>query len=126
MKEGINEQENKRNGDSTYNLAAVKSITDDNYDFLEQLISVFISTISADLRLLKEEAKQGHWPAVASIAHKIKSPLSQFGVTTDGIIENLENQDGFNTSELNLFVEKLDAVISEVLFELKQEFPGNP
>jgi hypothetical protein len=118
-------QEDNGNGDRPYNLAAIKSITGDNHDFLERLISVFISTISADLQLLKEKVKQGRWHDVASIAHKIKSPLSQFGINTDNVVENLERQEGFSADELHLFAERLHTVLSEVIIRLKQEFPGN-
>jgi hypothetical protein len=118
-------QENNENGNKPYDLASIKSITGDNIDFLEELISVFISSVSADLQLLKEEATQDHWTEVSSVAHKIKSPVSQFGIDTGGIIEKLESQAGFNTSELNLFVEELNTIISEVLSELKKEFSGN-
>ncbi|MDB5132325.1 MAG: Hpt sensor hybrid histidine kinase [Mucilaginibacter sp.] len=118
-------QENNEHGNKPYDLAAIKSITGDNHGFLEKLISVFISTISADLQLLKEKAKQGNWNDVASIAHKIKSPLSQFGIDTGGAVENLEIQDGFSTDELLSFADKLAAVLNEVIIHLKQEFPGN-
>lgn len=123
MEEGIKEQGN--NGNKPYDLTAIKSITDDNSDFLEQLISVFISSISADLQSLNEKAKQGDWKQVSTIAHKIKSPLSQFGIDAGGVIGNLENQDGFNTDELHLFTERLNALLNDVIYHLKQEFPGN-
>jgi HPt (histidine-containing phosphotransfer) domain-containing protein len=125
MKEDVNERGNYGNGDKPYDLTAIKSITGDNIDFLEKLISVFITTISADLLLLKEKAKQGDWSTVASIAHKIKSPLSQFGIDAADVVENLENQEGFNTDELHLFADKLDALLNEVIVHLKREFPGN-
>jgi hypothetical protein len=118
-------QENSGNEGRPYNLEVVKSITGDNNDFLERLISVFISTISADLQLLKEKVEQGRWHDVASIAHKIKSPLSQFGIDTDNVVENLESQEGFSADELHLFAERLDTILSEVIIHLKQEFPGN-
>ncbi|HWZ15969.1 MAG TPA: Hpt domain-containing protein [Mucilaginibacter sp.] len=125
MEEDINEQENNENGDKPYDLTGIRSITGDNNGFLEQLISVFISSISADLQSLNEKAKLGDWKQVSTIAHKIKSPLSQFGIDAGGVIGNLENQDGFNADELHLFTERLNALLNDVIYHLKQEFPGN-
>jgi HPt (histidine-containing phosphotransfer) domain-containing protein len=125
MKEDVKGGGNSGNEDKPYNLEVVKSITGDSHDFLEKLISVFISTISADLQSLKEKAKQGDWSTVASIAHKIKSPLSQFGIDTGSAVENLEIQEGFSADELHLFADRLDALLNEVIIHLKREFPGN-
>lgn len=121
----MQDQENNENQNKLYDLTAIKSITGDNNDFLEKLISVFISTISADLQLLTEKVKQGRWHDVASIAHKIKSPLSQFGIDTGGAVENLEIQEGFSADERHLFADRLAIVLNEVIIDLKQEFPGN-
>ncbi|GAC1303972.1 MAG: hypothetical protein NVSMB24_10750 [Mucilaginibacter sp.] len=121
----INEQKNNKNGYKPYDLTAIRSITGDNNAFLEQLISVFIISISADLQSLNEKAKQGDWKQVSAIAHKIKSPLSQFGIDAGGIINNLEDQDCFNTDELHLFTKRLNTLLNDVIYHLKQEFPGN-
>ncbi len=108
-----------------YDLDVIRSITGDNVDFLNQVVALFVSTIGQDLATLKEKANAGQWVEVGKIAHKIKSPLSQFGISAGGVITNLEIQDGFSDNELNLFVDGLDELIGEVLIDLKKEFPGN-
>lgn len=113
------------NGHKLYDLDVIRSITGDNIDFLNQVVALFVNTIGQDLATLKEKAKAGQWVEVGKIAHKIKSPLSQFGISAGGVIGNLEMQDGFSCDELNLFIDGLDELISEVIIDLKKEFPGN-
>ncbi|MDP9048532.1 MAG: Hpt domain-containing protein [Bacteroidota bacterium] len=110
--------------DKPYDLSGIRAITGDNVEFLEKVIVLFISSVADDMQLLKDKSGEDNWSEVAALAHKIRSPLSQFGINTL-VVEKLENQDGFSIRQLHLFVDELDSELRKVINHLKEEFPGN-
>jgi len=107
-----------------YDLTTILAICDNNQPFLEKLLVVFADNVALDMQTLKQAASAGNWYEVGQLAHKMKSSLTHFGVNSlKDTISKLEHYGNSDAATLNLLVAEFDSVVSEVLVQLKQEFP---
>jgi HPt (histidine-containing phosphotransfer) domain-containing protein len=110
--------------DKPYDLTTIHAISDNNPEFLNQLLIVFTDTVSKDINTLKQAADNNNWTEVGQVAHKIKPSLSHFGVTSlTDTIRGLEHNSGGDPQNLRLLVDKIVAVMEQVIAGLKHEFP---
>lgn len=113
------------NDNKPYDLTEIKAMCDDNIAFLEKLVAVFMETLKAELANVKEGAATGNWDMVGKAAHKIKPSLIHFSITSlKDVISGLEHHESSNPEHLQTLVAKLEEVITDVLVNLKAEFPG--
>ena len=106
-----------------YDLTTIYAISDGNTEFLNQLLTVFTDTVSQDIDKIKKAADNNNWAEVGQVAHKIKPSLSHFGITSlTDVIRGLEHNSGGDPQNLRLLVNKLVAVMEEVIAGLKAEF----
>lgn len=107
-----------------YNLSTIYAISENNPRFLNQLITVFVNTVTVDLQLMRDAAAAGNWQEVGQLAHKIKPSLTHFGITSlTGIILALERPVNYDPENLNKFVAELNHLMQQVLTGLRAEFP---
>jgi HPt (histidine-containing phosphotransfer) domain-containing protein len=113
-----------KNAGKPYDLTSIFAISEDNPGFLMKLILVFSDNISNDILLINEAAKAGRWDEVRQLAHKMKPSLKHFGVNSlVEVIAGLEHQTNTDPQYLNSLVTTLDRVLTDVLSELRSEFP---
>jgi HPt (histidine-containing phosphotransfer) domain-containing protein len=107
-----------------YDLTTIYAISDDNAEFLEQLLIVFTDTVSQDVSSIKIAAAENNWGEVAQLAHKIKPSLTHFGINSlKEVINGLEHYQNSNQESLKAMVNLLDVVMNDVLTNLRAEFP---
>jgi len=63
-----------------YNLAKVYALSDNDPEFVQQIISLFISEVPVDLEQVKIGIKEGDHKLAYSYAHKIKPTLDLLGM----------------------------------------------
>jgi HPt (histidine-containing phosphotransfer) domain-containing protein len=63
-----------------YNLAKVYAISDDDKDFVLQIINLFVDEVPSDLKEIKEGIKSKNYIQAYSFAHKIKPTLDLLGM----------------------------------------------
>ncbi len=110
-----------------YDLSAVRQMVGDNEPFLRHLVSVFRTTTPPILQALEQAQAAGDWPALADVAHHLKSSLYGVGVARlyDSIRE-LEASDAQPPAPARAasLVAEVRAVTDEVLASLAQAFPS--
>jgi HPt (histidine-containing phosphotransfer) domain-containing protein len=113
------------NTDKPYDLTEIKAMCDDNISFLERLVAVFMETLKTELANVKQGAAEGDWDMVGKAAHKIKPSLIHFSITSlKETISGLEHYENSDAAHLKTLVAKLEEVITDVLINLKAEFPN--
>jgi HPt (histidine-containing phosphotransfer) domain-containing protein len=111
-------------GNKPYDLTEIKAMCDNNMSFLERLLVVFTDTLKTELANVKQGAAEGDWETVGKAAHKIKPSLIHFNVTSlTDVIFGLEHHENSNPEQLNALVVRLESVLTDVLVNLKEEFP---
>lgn len=107
-----------------YDLTTIYAISDNNAEFLKQLLIVFTDTVSHDISAIKIAAEANNWAEVGQLAHKIKPSLSHFSINSlKEVINGLEHHQNANQESLKAMVNLLDVVMNDVLTNLKAEFP---
>jgi HPt (histidine-containing phosphotransfer) domain-containing protein len=108
-----------------YDLTTIYAISDDNQEFLEQLLIVFTNTVSQDVAAMRVAADNNNWAEVGKIAHKIKPSVSHFGINSlTDVIRGLEHNNGADEIQLSALVNQLETVMNSVVVGLKEEFPN--
>ncbi|WP_310557178.1 Hpt domain-containing protein [Flavobacterium sp.] len=63
-----------------YNLAKVYAISDDDKEFVLQILNLFVTEVPEDLQQIKEGIKEKNHSQVYSFAHKTKPTLDLLGL----------------------------------------------
>ena len=63
-----------------YNLSKVYAVSDNDADFVKQILKLFVTEIPEDLRQIKEGIKKKDHQQAYSFAHKIKPTLDLMGM----------------------------------------------
>ncbi len=63
-----------------YNLAKVYAISDDDKDFVLQIINLFVEEVPPDLKEIKQGIKSKNYTQAYGFAHKIKPTLDLLGM----------------------------------------------
>jgi HPt (histidine-containing phosphotransfer) domain-containing protein len=64
-----------------YNLSKVYEISDNDPEFVQQVIDLFVTEIPQDLKLVKQGIEEKNYKMAYSYAHKIKPTLDLMGMT---------------------------------------------
>lgn len=64
-----------------YNLAKVYAISENDDDFVRQILTLFVTEVPADLDEVKEGIWEKDYPRAYSFAHKIKPTFDLLGMT---------------------------------------------
>jgi hypothetical protein len=115
------------NEKSLYSLAKIKEIDDDE-DFIQQVISIFLETVPENTGALVKACNEEDWEQVYFYAHKIKSNVNLLSI--DCIIDEIKfvEQSAKNSVNIEMIPEKInfiDGVIRNALERLKIDFALN-
>jgi HPt (histidine-containing phosphotransfer) domain-containing protein len=114
----------ENNSAKPYDLTAIYQLCENNKPFMAKLLVVFKEATSTDLAALKTAAAQGNWTEAGGLAHKMKSAIAHFGVTSlKEALQNLEHQGDSDPQYLRSLVSEVDSVVQNVFAHLAQEFP---
>lgn len=110
---------------SAFDLEYLRSVSDNNHEFLQEMIQTFVQTIPPVLHEMKEALIGNNWKKLSRLAHQIKPSFSLLGMeglrkTVSFIEENAEKKT--NLSELSrttdAFIHDCNAVIDDLKKEI--------
>jgi HPt (histidine-containing phosphotransfer) domain-containing protein len=108
-----------------YNLAKVYAISDDDKDFVLQIINLFVEEVPEDLKQLKEGIKEKDHGKAYSFAHKTKPTLDLLGMEAahEEIlqIEQWTKNEG-KKKEIKEIFKSLSNRVDAALAEVKKDF----
>jgi HPt (histidine-containing phosphotransfer) domain-containing protein len=108
-----------------YNLAKVYAISDDDKDFVLQIINLFVEEVPQDLKQLKEGIKAKNHTQAYGFAHKMKPTLDLLGMESafEEILQIEQwTRDQGKKKEIKEIYKSLSARIDAALSEVKKDF----
>ncbi|WKN29933.1 Hpt domain-containing protein [Porifericola rhodea] len=99
-------------------LSYMKEISDGDSDFIEAMVSSFVSEMPEMLYLLNIYLKSKDWEGMSKLAHKIKPSIQFMGLNKSyeiikSIEQNGKNNDGAQISDqFPLFLQTIEEAIS--------------
>lgn len=103
---------------SKIDFSYLKTVSNNDQEFIDEIVNTFIGTIPEHLRQIKTFLENNNRKEVAHVVHKIKSSLSLLG------LQDIKNQaiEIENSSKLETvapgFVDKVNAFIEALTFEM--------
>lgn len=108
-----------------YNLAKVYEISEDDTDFVVEVLKLFVREVPSDLLQMKAAINDKNHPAAYSFAHKIKPSLDLLGMTIayeeNICIENWTRENG-KKKEIKDTYKSLEHHIEKAVKEIKKDF----
>ncbi|AWI25919.1 Hpt domain-containing protein [Flavobacterium pallidum] len=108
-----------------YNLAKVYAISENDTEFVLQIVSLFISEVPADLQQVKEGIEQKNYKQAYSFAHKIKPTLDLLGMTVAFeeilVVEDWTKREGKRREIKDTFKDIEDRV-EKAVKEIRKDF----
>ena len=108
-----------------YNLAKVHAISENDADFVMEILKLFVLEVPKDLLQLKEAINKKNHQMAYSFAHKIKPSLDLLGMTIayedDLVIENWTREKG-KKKEIKDTYKNLESHIEKAVKEIKKDF----
>jgi HPt (histidine-containing phosphotransfer) domain-containing protein len=108
-----------------YNLAKVYAISENDTEFVQQIVSLFISEVPADLQLVKEGIEEKNYKQAYSFAHKIKPTLDLLGMTVAFeeilVVEDWTKREG-KRKEIKDTFKDIEDRVEKAVKEIKKDF----
>lgn len=108
-----------------YNLAKVHEISDNDTEFVVEILKLFVSDVPVDLLQMKEAIGEKKHQEAYSYAHKIKPSLDLLGMTIayeeNICIENWTREKG-KKKEIKDTYKSLENHIEKAVKEIKKDF----
>lgn len=108
-----------------YNLAKVHAISENDTDFVREILKLFVLEVPSDLFQMKEAIKEKKHDEAYSFAHKIKPSLDLLGMTIayeeNSCIENWTREKG-KKKEIKDTYKSLEHHIEKAVKEIKKDF----
>jgi HPt (histidine-containing phosphotransfer) domain-containing protein len=108
-----------------YNLAKVHEISDNDTEFVVEILKLFVSDVPIDLLQMKEAINEKNHQEAYSYAHKIKPSLDLLGMTIayeeNICIENWTREKG-KKKEIKDTYKSLESHIEKAVKEIKKDF----
>ena len=106
------------------NLDFLRMVSDDNADFMKDLVTLFLRNTPPTLDLMEESYQSGNWDDVRNAAHKMKPTFSYMGlkqleVKAARIEDICRNQD--NKEEINPLIGEIKYICEAAFTELKED-----
>lgn len=106
---------------SQIDFSYLKTVSNNNEEFIREIIDSFIDTIPEHLHQIKNCLRDNEWDEVARVVHKIKSSLSLLGlqeakkmaIEIENSIKD-DSQVGRFTELINIFIDSLQFEISHL------------
>ncbi|AWA30018.1 histidine kinase [Flavobacterium magnum] len=108
-----------------YNLAKVYAISENDTEFVLQIVSLFISEVPADLQLVREGIEQKNYKQAYSFAHKIKPTLDLLGMTVAFeeilVVEEWTKREG-KRKEIKDTFKDIEERVEKAVKEIRKDF----
>ncbi len=108
-----------------YNLAKVYALSDNDSEFVSQIVSLFITEVPEDLAKIKIGIEEKDYHRAYSFAHKIKPTLDLLGMTVafDEIllVEDWTKKQG-KRKEIKETFKSIKTQIENAVKEIKKDF----
>jgi len=108
-----------------YNLAKVYAISEDDQEFVLQIVSLFITEVPSDLVNVKDGIQEKEYKKAYASAHKIKPTLDLLGMTVAFeeiiFIEEWTKREG-KRKEIKDTYKSLESRIEKAIKEIKKDF----
>jgi HPt (histidine-containing phosphotransfer) domain-containing protein len=108
-----------------YNLAKVYALSDNDPEFVNSILELFVTEVPEDLALIKSGIKEKDYKQAYAYAHKIKPSLDLLGmnVAYEEIlqVEAWTRAEG-KRSEINATFESIENQIVNAVKEIKKDF----
>ncbi|WP_300568926.1 Hpt domain-containing protein [Flavobacterium sp.] len=108
-----------------YNLAKVYAISDDDKDFVLQIVNLFVEEVPADVQQIRVGIKAKDYPYAYGFAHKVKPTLDLLGMEAahEEIlqIEQWTKNEG-KKKEIKEIYKSLSERVDSALAEIKKDF----
>ena len=105
-----------------YSLENLNEIYHSDYDFVDQIVQIFVENIPKYISDLSEACKKNDWTSVSFTAHKLKSNIKLFNISSalNDIIEiELNAKAMTNLETLPEKIENVSGILSAVGTEMK-------
>ena len=108
-----------------YNLSKVYALSDNDEEFVKQIIDLFVSEVPADLKQIELGIKEKDHKLAYSYAHKIKPTLDLLGMTTAHQeileVEAWTKREG-KRKEINDTFDSIKNQVDKTIKEIKKDF----
>jgi HPt (histidine-containing phosphotransfer) domain-containing protein len=108
-----------------YNLSKVYAISDNDPEFVKQILTLFLEEVPAESKLIKEGLKEKNHTKVYHSAHKIKPTLDLLGMDLayDDVlsVEKWTKAEG-KKKEIKEVVKNLRSLIKLAVKEIKKDY----
>ena len=108
-----------------YNLAKVYALSDNDPEFVMQIITLFVTEVPEDLKLIDQGIKEKDHKLAYSYAHKIKPSLDLLGMTV--AFEEILQVEAWTKAEgkrkeIEHTFESIKSQIDKAVKEIKKDF----
>lgn len=108
-----------------YNLAKVYELSDNDPEFVIQIISLFVSEIPDDMKQIEIGIETKDYKLAYSYSHKIKPTLDLLGMTTAHReileVESWTKREG-KRKEINETFESINSQVEKTIKEIKKDY----
>lgn len=108
-----------------YNLAKVYAISDDDEDFVRQIITLFVEEVPVDVKQMKEGINEKDYAKAYGFAHKTKPTLDLLGMDAakEEILQIEQwTRDQGKKKEIKEVYKSLKSRVDAALDEVKKDF----
>lgn len=108
-----------------YNLAKVYAISDNDQDFVNEILTLFVNDVPEDLAQIKEGIKNKDYKQAYAFAHKIKPSLDLLGMTV--AFEEILQVEAWTKAEgkrkdVEYIFDSIKSQVKEAIKEIKKDF----
>lgn len=108
-----------------YNLAKVYAISENDDEFVQQVVNLFVTDVPEDLEQVKEGIWEKNYKQAYSYAHKIKPTLDLLGISVGFeeilMIEDWTKREG-KRKEIKETYKSLESRIEKAVREIRKDF----
>ncbi|MEK6478298.1 Hpt domain-containing protein [Catalinimonas sp. 4WD22] len=112
-------------------LTYLYTLSDGDIDFMQEMVSAFISEIPETISLFEQYLKSEDWQAIGMLAHKIKPSIQTMGLNHTYELMKIIEVNGKKQQEVDelpthtaQLLKTLRLVIPALQYELDQKFPS--
>ncbi|WP_107038047.1 PAS domain S-box protein [Brumimicrobium mesophilum] len=106
-----------------YDLSTIEKMSRGNQEFVQKMISIFISIAKENTEILKKALDENDMTTIEKTAHKIKPSIDQMGITSlKDLVRKLEKIESLETNpqEVKKMVNQLTDTLSKIVNELDE------
>lgn len=107
------------------------TLSDGDIDFMQEMVSAFISEIPDTIRLFEQYLKSEDWQAIGTLAHKIKPSIQTMGLNHTYELMKVIEMSGKKEQELEMLpahiaqmIQTIQLAVPLLQYELDHKFPS--